>query len=585
MKNNKHITQISNVLVIGCGGAGLRAAIEVKIAGLQVSVLGKRIKTDAHTVLAAGGINAALGNVDPEDTWEHHFADTYLEGYEIGEALQIEIMAKESPQLVKEIDSWGANFEKLENGSLDQRFFGAHTYRRTCYSGDYTGLSILKTLIKKAEYLEIPIYDTQYVTELLIKDDICFGAMSFNINTAERTIHLADAVILCTGGHTKIWKKSSSRKKENTGDGFYLSLKAGCELKDMEMVQFHPSGMLFPEEIAGTLVTEAVRGEGGKLINNKGERFMVKYDSKRMELSTRDKVAIANYTEITEGRGTPNGGVYLDISHMSKELIMKKIPSIYRQFLNAQMLDISKEPMEVAPTAHYSMGGIAVTPQEHSTSIQGLYAAGEVAGGLHGANRLGGNSLAEILIFGKKAGIASVNYSKRLKAQMRSDMSVRNAHENINKFLNKGTELAKPLQHQLSNIMWKYCGVIKDKKLLEIGLEKVKEIKRIIKNVDVRIDYQSCDDLVQIFDLESSVITAQATILSALIREESRGSHQRSDHPDLNSSEKCNYYVKLNKQTNDLEISRKNISALNANHIKIINKAKKVDNFTGKLLE
>ena len=585
MTTNNHTTDISNVLVIGCGGAGLRAAIEVKLAGLQVSVLGKRPKTDSHTVLAAGGINAAFGNVDPEDSWEQHFADTYIEGYGLGDSSQIEIMSKESPSLVQEIDKWGANFEKLKNGNLDQRFFGAHTYRRTCYSGDFTGLSILRTLIKKAASLNIPIHDNQYVTELLTRDDICFGAMSFNTTTADRTIHLADAVILCTGGHTKIWKRSSSRKKENTGDGFYLSLKAGCELRDMEMVQFHPSGMLFPEEIAGTLVTEAVRGEGGKLINNKGERFMVNYDKERMELSTRDRVAIANYTEISEGRGTPNGGVYLDISHMSKEFIIQKIPSIYRQFLDAQMLDISKEPMEVAPTAHYSMGGIVTSPEEHCTSIRGLYAAGEVAGGLHGANRLGGNSLAEILVFGKRAGVASVNYSNQLKSQIRSNTSIKNAHENINKFINKGTELAKPLQHELSSLMWKHCGVIKDKSLLESGLKKIIDIRNIIKDVDVRIDYQSCDDLVQIFDLEASVISAEATILSALNRKESRGSHQRSDYKNLDTSEKFNNYINLNKQTFDLEISRKYIFPLKEDLKNILSKAMKDIDIKGKLLE
>ena len=585
MTNHNHITQISNVLVIGCGGAGLRAAIEVKLSGLQVTVLGKRLKTDSHTVLAAGGINAAFGNIDHEDCWEQHFADTYIEGYGIGDSRQIEIMAKESPSLVKEIDIWGANFAKLKNGNLDQRFFGAHTYRRTCYSGDFTGLSILKTLLKKAEALRIPIHDTQYVTELLIRDNVCFGAMSFNTTTGERTVHFADAVILCTGGHTKIWKKSSSRERENTGDGFYLSLKAGCELKDMEMVQFHPSGMLFPEEIAGTLVTEAVRGEGGKLINNKGERFMVNYDSERMELSTRDRVTIANYTEIAEGRGTPNGGVYLDISHMSKEFIMQKIPSIYRQFLEAQLLDISKEPMEVAPTAHYSMGGIFTSPEDHSTSIQGLYAAGEVTGGLHGANRLGGNSLAEILIFGKKAGIASVNYSNQIKAQIRSNRSIKKAHDNINKFQKNGTELAKPLQHQLRNVMWEYCGVIKDKELLESGLKKVLEIKDIIKDIEVRIDAQSCDDLVQAFDLEASVISAEATILSALSRKESRGSHQRSDFPDIHSNERCNYHIKLNKNNFKLEISRHRIPSLSDDLQKIINKTTKINDFKDKLLE
>tara|TARA_Y100000589_G_scaffold331705_1_gene386479 strand:+ start:726 stop:2486 length:1761 start_codon:yes stop_codon:yes gene_type:complete len=582
---SNHTTHITNVLVIGCGGAGLRAAIEVKMSGLEVSILGKRLKTDSHTVLAAGGINAALANVDPDDTWEQHFADTFLEGYGIGDPTQIEIMAKEAPSLVQEIDSWGADFAKLKNGNLDQRFFGAHTYRRTCYSGDYTGLSILKTLIKKADSLKIPIYDNQYVTDLLLKNEVCFGAMSFNQDSFERTVHLADAVILSTGGHTRIWKKSSSRKKENNGDGYFLALKAGCELRDMEMVQFHPSGMLYPEEIAGTLVTEAVRGEGGKLFNIKGERFMSNYDKERMELSTRDRVAMANYIEIAEGRGTSNGGVFLDISHKSKEFILEKIPNIYRQFLDTQMLDISKQPMEVAPTAHYSMGGIVVNPSTHVTSIKGLYAAGEAAGGLHGANRLGGNSLAEILIFGKKAGIASSLYSKKISCQLRSHFSIKNAHENINRFLNRGKTPANLLQYQLGNIMWEYCGVVKDKSSLEIGFEKVKKLKEEIKNVEVRIHSQNCNDLVQVLDLEASIFSAEATILSALNREESRGSHQRSDYPNLNDIEKCSYHVKLDEITNNLDISKINLEPLNNEQEMIIRNSNKISDLNKRLLE
>jgi succinate dehydrogenase / fumarate reductase flavoprotein subunit len=282
---NNHNTQLSNVLVIGSGGAGLRAAIEAKMAGVEVTVIGKRAKEDVHTVLAAGGINAALANVDIKDSWQQHFADTMIEGYHIAEPRTIELMAKESPELVKEIHNWGANFATLENGKLDQRYFGAHTYRRTCYSGDYTGRSILFTLLKKAKELKIPILDSKYVTELLVKDNTCFGAMTFDIKDGQRTVFIADSVILAAGGHTRIWRKSSSRRNENTGDGFYLALKAGCTLTDMEMVQFHPTGMVIPESIAGTLVTEAVRGEGGKLINGKGERFMKNYDSERMELS------------------------------------------------------------------------------------------------------------------------------------------------------------------------------------------------------------------------------------------------------------------------------------------------------------
>ena len=579
-----HLTQISNILVIGSGGAGLRSAIEAKKAGLDVCVLGKRPKTDSHTVLAAGGINAALGNLDKEDSWQQHFVDTYYEGYGIGDPAKIEIMSKESPYLVKEIDEWGANFAKLKNGKLDQRFFGAHKYRRTCYSGDYTGLSILRTLLKKADELKIPIYDNQYVTEILLKDNICFGVMSFNTFNSERTVHFADAVILCTGGHTRIWKKSSSRKNENTGDGYYLALRGGCELLDMEMVQFHPSGMVLPKEIEGTLVTEAVRGEGGKLINNKGERFMKNYDPKRMELSTRDKVAVANYKEIIEGRGTINGGVFLDISHKSKEYIVDKLPSIYRQFLETQMLDISKFPMEVAPTAHYSMGGILVNPESLSTSVDGLFAAGEVAGGLHGANRLGGNSLAEIIIFGKRAGISSSKYSKKIDRQLRSNKIISIAHENINKFIKNGDELIRPLQHELRLTMWKYCGVIKNEKLLLKGLSKIESIISKLNNVDVRINKYNCEDLALIFDLQSSLFSAKATIISALKRKESRGAHQRSDFPSLNPSCQFNCLVSMDENS-DLEISKIPLKKLNEKQKTIVSKANREEDIKDKLLE
>ena len=579
-----HLTQITNVLVIGCGGAGLRSAIEVKKAGLDVCVLGKRPKTDAHTVLAAGGINAAFGNLDKEDSWEQHFIDTYLEGYVIADPLKVEIMAKESPKLVREIDEWGANFKKLNNGKLDQRFFGAHKYRRTCYSGDFTGLSILKALLKKSDELKIPIYDKQYVTELLIRDNTCFGAMSFNMSSGERTVHFADAVILCTGGHTRLWKKSSSRKNENMGDGYYLGLKAGCKLIDMEMVQFHPSGMVLPEEIEGTLVTEAVRGEGGKLINNKGERFMKNYDQKRMELSTRDKVAIANYTEIIEGRGTKNGGVFLDISHKSKEFIIEKLPSIYRQFLELQMLDISKFPMEVAPTAHYSMGGVLVNPETLSTSVEGLFAAGEVAGGLHGANRLGGNSLAEIIIFGKRAGIASSIYSKKIDHQLRSNKIIALAHKNIDKFIKNGDELVRPLQHELRLIMWENCGVIKNQTLLEKGLSKLENLKNKLNKIDVRIDEHNYTDLSLIFELQSSLITAKATIISALERNESRGAHQRSDFPMLKPSYRFNCLVSMD-ENNNLKISKVPIKELNAKLKNILANQSREEDIKGKLLE
>mgnify|MGYP005738950401 FL=1 len=581
---NKNNTHISNVLVIGTGGAGLRAAIEAKKEGVDVTVLGKRLKEDAHTVLAAGGINAAFGNLDPQDSWEQHFADTMLEGYGLADPRSVEIMAKESPELVSEVDEWGANFAKLSDGKLDQRFFGAHTYRRTCYSGDYTGRSILNALIKKVSDLKIPILDSQYVTELLVHKEICFGVMAFDIKTGERTVFLADSVILAAGGHTRIWRKSSSRRNENTGDGFYLSLKAGCSLQDMELVQFHPTGMVIPEEMAGTLVTEAVRGEGGRLINGNGERFMENYDPERMELSARDKVAMANYTEIIEGRGTPNNGVYLDISHKSKDLIIEKLPRMYRQFLDILMIDISKKPMEVAPTAHYSMGGVIVDSDTHKTNIEGLYAAGEVASGLHGANRLGGNSLAEILIFGRRAGRGASERSKNIDFQYRSKECINLAHDKINSFIKSGSQMARPLQRELRNIMWEYCGVVRDTLKLKKGLEKIDGLKKSLIELDVRPNSEGFEDLMLAFDLEGSIISASATLLSAAKRQESRGAHQRTDYKEIDNSFNLNIKVNMDSDGN-LKLSEKKLDKMSEAQERAIKHTKQINNFSGKLLE
>ena len=578
-----HITDRKDVLIIGSGGSGLRAAIEVKELGLQVTVIGKRKKNDAHTVLAAGGINAAFGNLDKKDSWESHFADTYLEGYGIGEPNLIEVMAKEAPRIVQEIDSWGASFQKLKNGKIDQRYFGAHTYRRTCYVGDYTGQAILEALLKKSKSLNIPIYDSQYVTDLLIDNKRCFGAISINKINGEKVVHLADSIILCTGGHTRLWKNSTSRENENTGDGLYLALKAGCELKDMEMVQFHPTGMIQPEDKIGTLVTEAVRGEGGILRNGNGERFMRQYDKERMELSTRDRVAIANYKEIKEGRTSPNGGIFLDITHKGKEFILNKLPKIYNQFIEYQNLDISKHPMEVAPTAHYSMGGIVVNSPNHNTNIAGLFAAGEVAGGLHGANRLGGNSLAEILIFGKLAGRAAAEYSKQNKSRNTNYEIVRNSISNIGKYIKKGSESSVNIHSELRKIMWNYCGVIKDKSGLEKGLNLILDIEKKIDDVDVSINYGDHKDIFNLLELKSSCLTAKATLKSASMRRESRGAHQRSDFPHSEDSGNCNYIVKYKNEK--LEVYRKEIPKLNNQLKEIIDKTKRINDFNGKLIE
>jgi succinate dehydrogenase / fumarate reductase flavoprotein subunit len=550
--NRRHRTDVSNVLVIGSGGAGLRAAIAAHQAGCEVVVVGKRLSKDAHTVLAAGGINAALGTVDPQDSWQQHFADTLQEGYYLSDPRTVEILTREAPAVVLELADWGCLFARTPDGDLDQRFFGAHKYRRTCYAGDYTGRAILYTLADKVAELGIPVREHQYVSRLLVHEGVCFGAMAFDIHSGERTVYLADAVILAAGGHTRIWRKSSSRRDENTGDGMVLALQAGCQLADMELVQFHPTGMVTPEDMAGTLVTEAVRGEGGRLYNKDGERYMDSYDPERMELSTRDRVALANYTEIVEGRGGPNGGVFLDISHRSKDYILKKLPRIYRQFMETQMLDISREPMEVAPTAHYTMGGVVVDPETHASRVEGLYAAGEVTSGVHGANRLGGNSLAEILVFGRRAGEAAAAHSEEIQAQLRAKAVIQAAHDELDSLIREGEELARPLQRAIRNTMWEHCGVVRNHHRLQAGLEKLAQIRDASANVDVRPSAEGYVDLALALDLRGSLVAAEASLRSAIERLESRGGHQRDDYPETVPDLQVNLAVELDESGNQV---------------------------------
>jgi succinate dehydrogenase / fumarate reductase, flavoprotein subunit len=538
-------SNVANVLVIGTGAAGLRAAIAAHQAGSEVVVIGKRRRDDAHTVLAAGGINAALGTVDSQDSWQQHYADTLREGYFLADPRVVELMATEAPAAVLELADWGAPFARTSDGLLDQRFFGAHRWRRTCYAGDWTGRAILRTLAAKVAELGVTVIDDQYVSELLVSDGVCFGALAFDLETGDRTVFLADVVVLAAGGHTRIWRRSSSRRDENTGDGMYLALRAGCRLQDMELVQFHPTGMVAPEEVAGTLVTEAVRGEGGHLKNAVGERFMARYDPERMELSTRDRVALASYTEIAEGRGGPNGGVFLDITHLSKDAILEKLPRMYRQFLEYQMLDISQQPMEVAPTAHYSMGGVVVEPDTHATDVAGLYAVGEVAAGLHGANRLGGNSLAETVVFGRRAGQAAANYSASRDLQLRARHVVRAADQELSSFIRPGRQFARPLQRALRDTMWETCGVVRDQAGLRRGLERVAELRELAREVDVRPSSEGYADLAHALDLRASLVAAEATLLGALARPESRGAHQRRDFPQLAPDLRVNLRTRL----------------------------------------
>jgi succinate dehydrogenase / fumarate reductase flavoprotein subunit len=523
----------ASVLVVGTGAAGLRAAIELAERGVQVLCVGKRRRDDAHTVLAAGGVNAALGTMDPEDSWEQHAADTLREGYWLADPRSVELLCREAPAAIDELVRWGARFAREADGRLTQRFFGAHRYRRTCFAGDYTGREIQRTLVRRAADVGVATRDDIYVTRLLVHDGRVFGAYGFDLDDGSRRLIVADAVILAAGGHTRIWRRSSSRRDENTGDAMRVAAEAGCRLRDMELVQFHPTGMVVPEESAGTLVTEAVRGEGGILRNAGGERFMQRYDPERLELSSRDRVAFANYTEIAEGRGTAHGGVLLDVSHLDRELILQRLPRMYRQFVDFAMLDITRTPMEVAPTAHYSMGGIRVDGETHATDVEGVYAVGECAAGVHGANRLGGNSLAECLVFGRIVGAEAARWSDALDVQVRDRRALAAAREEVDELLaRRGREFARPPQRALRDLMSECCGVVRSEDGLREGLARLAEIRERASKVEVRPDIAGYADLAHAFDLHGSLLAARATVESALERRETRGAHNRADFPD-----------------------------------------------------
>jgi succinate dehydrogenase / fumarate reductase, flavoprotein subunit len=523
----------AGVLVIGSGAAGLRAAIELAERGVDVLCVAKRRCDDAHTVLASGGVNAALGTMDPEDSWEQHAADTLREGYRLGDAAAVERLCRDAPAAIDELVRWGAQLTREPDGRLSQRFFGAHRYRRTCFAGDYTGREIHHALVRRAAELGVTVRQDGYITRLLLHYGRIFGAYGFDLEDGSRWLIVADAVILAAGGHTRIWRRSSSRRNENTGDAMRLAVEAGCRLRDMEFVQFHPTGMVHPEEWAGTLVTEAVRAEGGILRNALGERFMERYDPERLELSTRDRVALANYTEITEGRGTEHGGVLIDLSHRDRDATLERLPRLYRQLIDAAMVDMTTTPIEVAPTAHYSMGGILVDAGTHATEVEGLYAAGECAAGVHGANRLGGNSLTECLVFGRVAGAEAARWSEKLDIQVRDRAAIAEARDEVDALLGgRGREPARPLQRALRDIMSEYCGVVRTESGLRHGLGRLEEIRERACAVEVRPDIAGYADLAHAFDLRASVLAARATLESALARRETRGAHIRADSPE-----------------------------------------------------
>lgn len=536
LENMRTEQQIStSVLVIGTGGSGLRAAIELAELGTDVLAVGKRPKHDAHTSLAAGGINAALGTMDEEDSWQQHAADTIKESYYLADPRTVEVVARGAQRGIEDLERYGLNFAREEDGRISQRFFGAHKFRRTAFAGDYTGLEIQRTLIRRAEQLQIPVLDSVYITELLVTEGRVFGAYGFDVNDGTGYLIHADAVILAAGGHNRIWRRSSSRRDENTGDSFRLAVEAGARLRDAELVQFHPSGIIEPESVAGTLISEAARGEGGILTNALGERFVQRYDPERMELSTRDRVALAAYTEISEGRGTAKGGVWLDVSHLPRETIMSRLPRVYQTMLEEQMLDITQEKIEIAPTAHYSMGGVWVDPTTHATEVPGLYAIGEASSGLHGANRLGGNSLIELLVFGRIVGQEAANYSRSLSSHNRSQDAIDHARQAVRSLVEAdGQENVRSLQRAIRDVMTAHAGVVRNEEGLKRGLEKLALIEQRMQNIGIHPDIGGYQDLCHAFDLKSSVLAARATLESALERKETRGCHNRSDYPMTN---------------------------------------------------
>jgi succinate dehydrogenase / fumarate reductase, flavoprotein subunit len=557
-KNDCKISYRScDVLIIGGGSAGLRAAIEAHDAGSQVLIVSKNRRGDPHTVLARGGINAALGTMDPHDNWMVHAADTLSEGLFIADYDKVEMLCKSAPDAVIELVKWGARFHREPDGRLTQRFFGAHTYRRTCFYGDWTGKEIIRVLMKQVRLRKIKFVDSVYITKLLKSTDIekregalgkgkeqeILGAMAIDLKRKKIIIFKAKCVILATGGYTRVYPVSSSRIIENYGDGVALAYEAGVDLVDMEMVQFHPTGMVWPKKAVGTLATEAIRGEGGILLNSRGERFMKSYYPQRMELGPRDIVARSIYNEIMSGRGTKHGGVWLDVTHLPKAKIMERLPSMYDQFKRIAGVNISKEKMEVAPTAHYSMGGIK-TDLKCQTNVRGLFAIGEVAGQIHGANRLGGNSLLGTVVFGKIAGREAatkvVRERKRTTNGRSSTLSILGIIHNEDKRLAYTLFAVKqPLRilRRVQQVMQENAGIIREGTKLRKAIIKILELeKTFYSKHSVLKSYTDYENVVNTWEVKSALVVCEAVLRSALMRQESRGAHYRSDFSERDDS-------------------------------------------------
>ncbi len=522
-----------DVLVIGAGGAGLRAAIEAAGLGVRVAVVSKSLLGKAHTVMAEGGMAAALGNVHPKDNWEVHFGDTMRGGQQINQYRMAELHAKEAPDRVYELERWGALFDRTPDGRIMQRAFGAHTYNRLCHVGDRTGLELIRTLQDRAVHAGIDFFMETTVTRLLKDGDRVSGAFGYRRSDGRFMLFRAKAVVLASGGWGRIYRVTSN-SWESTGDGVAMAYDAGAELMDTEFVQFHPTGMVWPPGVRGILVTEAVRGEGGYLFNSDHNRFMLEYDPQKKELSSRDVVARSIYKEVQAGRGSEHGGAYLDITHRGSDYIKRKLPSMHEQFLTLADVDITKEPMEVAPTVHYAMGGVRVEPETEATSVPGLFAAGEAAAGLHGSNRLGGNSLTDLLVFGRRAGLAAAQFALTHAESLKVDEQAIAIEQQLmlRPLENEGTENPYTIHHELQDIMADYVGIKRDESALKEGLSAIQALQSRAMNISVGGTraynpgwHTARDDLFML-------TVAEAITRTAIERRESRGAHWRIDYPE-----------------------------------------------------
>jgi succinate dehydrogenase flavoprotein subunit len=558
-------THDHDVLVIGAGGAGLRAAIEAAEAGLSVGLVCKSLLGKAHTVMAEGGLAAALANVDPQDNWETHFRDTMKGGSFLNHWRMAQLHAQQAPDRTYELEQWGALFDRTPDGRILQRAFGGHTYKRLAHVGDRTGLEMIRTLQDRlVPMTNVRVYMECTVSKLFSSGGRIAGAFGYWRATGEFIAFRSKAVVLATGGVGKSYRITSN-SWEYTGDGQALALEAGAELIDLEFVQFHPTGMVWPPGVMGLLVTEGVRGEGGILSNAKGERFMWGYlpearrqeyaadeaearrwvdaavegrqtaDRRPPELSTRDNVSRAIYTEVREGRGTPHGGAFLDISYLPADRVMRKLPSMYHQFLELADVDITKQPMEVGPTTHYHMGGVRVDPDTAAATVPGLFAAGEVAAGLHGANRLGGNSLSDLVVFGRLAGLGAVQFVRSAGAVpgiADADIDAE-ARALLAPLERTAGESPYDVHRDLQRCMDVHVGIFRVQEDLELGLSKLRELARRARNVRAAGDrvYNPGWHLAR--DLQNMLLVSEGITRSALLRKESRGAHSRLDYPNL----------------------------------------------------